>query len=76
MYRRRLASPSIRWWPLRSHWLFMVGLLVMPWSQAAAIPSFARQTGFAQIPSDLVVDRWALSVGSRSSLDFLCIPDT
>ena len=47
MHRRRLAPSSIRWWPLRSHLLFVVGLLVIPWSQAAAIPSFARQTGFA-----------------------------
>jgi hypothetical protein len=30
---------------------------------------------FFHIPSDLVVDSWASSVESRSTLDFLYVPD-
>jgi hypothetical protein len=46
MDRRRQDPPPVCWSRFRNTVLVAVGLLMVSWSQAAAIPSFARQTGF------------------------------
>jgi len=47
----------------------------MPVTSTLLDQAITPSTGNFQIPPDLVVDSWAFSVESHSTLDFLYVPD-